>query len=246
LRIETGILEALALHAGTADANEVGEFLNFDTPGLVIGEMPVEAVDLEASEDIKVLLDAFYGEEMSADVQHEAPVRETGSVFDGDTRGVPEGGGRGIRRFNSGREELEERLDGVEDAWGVGSVDEYLVGKDIEAVSFVWERGSGVDAEGEKMVVVKIIGEIDVGACVAKTIGEELSGGARLWGNGNGDVIFKLEDAALEGKGVGKGDDGRRVGRRRRLVGTGGEEQAEQAESVFHRSSSEVQAKRGN
>ena len=57
-------------------------FLNLDTPSLVVGQVPVEHVELMQGHDIERLLHFVDREEMAADVEHHAPVAQARFVLD--------------------------------------------------------------------------------------------------------------------------------------------------------------------
>ena len=60
--------------SGCADCGEFGIFLHRQTPALIIGEMPVEAVEFVVAHNVEHPLDFVGSEEMTAHVEHEAAV----------------------------------------------------------------------------------------------------------------------------------------------------------------------------
>ena len=60
--------------------------LDFDTPSCRIRQMQVQAVDLVIGKDVHLFLHEFLVEEMTGNVQHHSPVRETRLVLDGEGR----------------------------------------------------------------------------------------------------------------------------------------------------------------
>ena len=60
--------------------------LDFDAPAGRIRQMQVQAVDLVIGKDVHLFLHEFLVEEMTGNVQHHSPVRETRLVLDGEGR----------------------------------------------------------------------------------------------------------------------------------------------------------------
>ena len=78
--------EVLANHRSVAvgtDLGQLGIFLYLDPPALVVGDVPVHAVELVDSHDVEILLDFLDGEEMPGAIEVHAPVTEAGFVLDG-------------------------------------------------------------------------------------------------------------------------------------------------------------------
>ena len=79
LGIVASILEVA--HVGVAThctySRELGIFLDFDAPTLVIGEMPVETVHLIVGHDVNHTLQLVHLEEVTAHVEHEATIGKT-------------------------------------------------------------------------------------------------------------------------------------------------------------------------
>jgi hypothetical protein len=101
-----------AVHAGAGRGPDRGEprpAVDLDAPALVVGEMQVQVVDLEAADLVDVPLDLVRGVEVPGEVQHRAAVGEPRVVHDGAARdgpvphqlaqrlGAGEQAGRGVR-----------------------------------------------------------------------------------------------------------------------------------------------------
>lgn len=69
------------------DLGEQRIFFDLDPPALIVGQMPVEFVDLVQREDVDVGLHVLDREEMAADVEHRPAVGERGLVAD-DAGGI--------------------------------------------------------------------------------------------------------------------------------------------------------------
>ena len=68
LGIEASVLGTLAIDALRADLGQFRVLLDLDTPSLVVGQVPMHAVDLEQGQYIQLLLDILYRDEMAAGV----------------------------------------------------------------------------------------------------------------------------------------------------------------------------------
>ena len=68
LSIEASVLGTLAIDALRADLGQFRILLDLDTPSLVVGQVPMHAVDLEQGQYIQLLLDILYRDEMAAGV----------------------------------------------------------------------------------------------------------------------------------------------------------------------------------
>ena len=110
--------------------------LDLDAPSLIVGQMPVKAVQLMEGEEVDVFLDEFLGHERARHVEVGAAPREARPIFDRDCRHGPRdlGSRRGAK--NVGRQELSERFDGVKRAGGAVCADGDPRGRHGEAVPF--------------------------------------------------------------------------------------------------------------
>src|SRR5579864_2231099 len=59
---------------------EGGKAFDLETPALVVAEMEVKGIEFIADHFIDVAFDLLFGEEVAADVEHEAAPSETGVV----------------------------------------------------------------------------------------------------------------------------------------------------------------------
>ena len=78
-------LEKMAYESFLSDGSyfrELWIFLDFDSPSLVIGDMPVEGVQLVHLHDVKISLDHVHVEEMTHNVHVHSAVSETRGVID--------------------------------------------------------------------------------------------------------------------------------------------------------------------
>ena len=97
LGIETAIALSIGLIAAEdlgavsicSDLGELGILLDFDSPALVLGEMPVETVHFVDCHEVEDLLDFLDGEEVAAAVEEESSVFKTRAVHYADKRKRP-------------------------------------------------------------------------------------------------------------------------------------------------------------
>src|SRR5262249_24949279 len=84
LRVEPAVTRAvaIALVAPRADFRESWILLDLDPPALVLGEMPVQRVQLVDREQVDRMLDEFLAEEVPAFVKEQPTPCEAGFVFD--------------------------------------------------------------------------------------------------------------------------------------------------------------------
>ena len=124
LGIETAVADAVVGVEVLADAGAVAPradfrefriFLDLDAPALVLGQVPVQPVDLIGGGNVDVALGLLNRPEMTAGIQMDAAVVKTRGVQDGHAGEEP--GGIGLLvAIDLRREHLLQRLDGVEDA----------------------------------------------------------------------------------------------------------------------------------
>ena len=70
------------LPAHRSHARQLGVFFDLDTPALIVGQVPVELVELVYGEDVDILLDLVHRPEMTAGIEHAPAVGEIGFVAD--------------------------------------------------------------------------------------------------------------------------------------------------------------------
>ena len=95
----------------------VGQFrisLDLEPPSLVVGQVPVKAVEFVHREQIDVFLDERH--EMTGDVEMRAAPRETRNVFNGQRRQRPRGSINPRRSVDVDRQQLPDGLQAVEHA----------------------------------------------------------------------------------------------------------------------------------
>ena len=98
------------LGAPGADLGQARVAFDFDAPALVVGQVPVEDVQLVQRQQVDVALDKFHGHEMAAHVQHAAAPAEARPIFDLDAGQRPGNAVLGLRREDLGREKLAQGL----------------------------------------------------------------------------------------------------------------------------------------
>ena len=112
--------------------------VDLDAPPLVVGEVPMEAVEFVHGHEVEMLLDVLDGEEMAADIEMAAAPREAGIVGNGASwqhdAAIEDG-------CDVGGQHLEECLVPVEEACFGGGIDEDPFRHDAEAVAFGAEGG---------------------------------------------------------------------------------------------------------
>ena len=108
------------------DVGKDGVFLDLDAPAGAVGQVPVEAVEFVAGQEVQLPLDELLVAEVARDVEHEAPVAEARSVLDHNGRN-PAAAAFG---------QLAQRLKSVEESGGIGRRDGDFSAGDVEAVAF--------------------------------------------------------------------------------------------------------------
>ena len=74
LRIEATVATAISFDTPSTDLSQAGILLDLNTPALVLGEVPVELIDLKHRDDINVLLHLVYREEVAAYIDHHTAI----------------------------------------------------------------------------------------------------------------------------------------------------------------------------
>ncbi len=145
LGIESAVNDAVLGLAPGALPGELGVFLDLDSPALVLGQMPVEAVHLEFRQQVDVPLDEILGHEMPAAVEVQPPPGKAGDILDLDA-GQSDRGRKGSRhgRFRGGRrQELPDGLNAVKDPLKGLRPQQDSGGLDAQGVAFRAERPRG-------------------------------------------------------------------------------------------------------
>ena len=73
----------------TSDGSQFGIFLDFDTPSLVISQMPMKDVQFMKSKQVDVTLYIFLRNEVAGNIKHHSAIRECRRIFYHHTRDVP-------------------------------------------------------------------------------------------------------------------------------------------------------------
>ena len=158
LRVEALVLRAFALDACRADLGQLRVLLDFDTPALVVSQMPVQAVDFEQRQNVDVSLHILHGHEMAARVEHDAAIAEARFVFDAHGSGRPRDAFHGRGTFNLGRQQLHERLHTIEKSLRFLSLDLHALGGNVERVALVIDIERFVERQRD----VALVSHLDV------------------------------------------------------------------------------------
>ena len=110
---------------GSPDGGQQRIAFDFSAPALVIGQVPVEDVHLVACHEVYEFLDFIHAEEMSAHIEHEAPVAKAWFVLNGHAGDV-------LARFL----QLCQAHAGVEDTLLGTSLHADSLGRNLQDVSF--------------------------------------------------------------------------------------------------------------
>ncbi len=98
------------------DGGQLGIFGDFHAPALVVGQVPVEAVELVDSGHVEQLLDFVHREEVARHVEVETTVTHERFVLDGEAGQCPRGGIAHLRRAVDGsRQKLLQGLYSIEE-----------------------------------------------------------------------------------------------------------------------------------
>ena len=125
LRIETAVGRTvigsplLADHSGLADAAHGGQLriaLDLDAPALIVGQVPVQRIELVYGHHVDIPLHFVHREEVARHVEVHAPVCEPRRVGDLHAGHLPRRIGRRLRAVNRRRQQLFETLQGIEEA----------------------------------------------------------------------------------------------------------------------------------
>ena len=75
--------------ANTADFGQLGILLNFYTPALIIGKMPMKHIQLMHGQQIYISFYFIHREKMACYIKMHSPVRKTRGIIDMSTRNFP-------------------------------------------------------------------------------------------------------------------------------------------------------------
>ena len=73
----------------TSDGSQFGIFLDFDTPSLVISQMPMKDVQLMKSKQVNMTLYILLRNEMTGNIKHHSAIRKCRRIFYHYTRDIP-------------------------------------------------------------------------------------------------------------------------------------------------------------
>ena len=137
-----GVAPGVALrHAAAADLGEPGVALDLDAPALVIGEMPMEGVELVRGHRVEQGLDLLHTPEMPRRVEHQPAPGEARRVLDPHRRQ------RHHHRLRPGKQ-LPQRHRAIEQSMFVAGFDADAVIVDVQRVGLRRRAGlRGNDAE---------------------------------------------------------------------------------------------------
>src|SRR5207249_3429423 len=139
------------LTAPRAHLGETRVLLDLEAPPLVVGQVPVEAVELMERREIDVLLHELLRHEVTGHVEVDAAPREPGRVLDRNRGDAPYHTGRLRLPEDRGREELPQCLESVERARRAVGSNRDARRAGVEPIAFVAEAGEGgVEAEDRK------------------------------------------------------------------------------------------------
>ena len=160
LSIVTAVTSVLGISPST-DFGELRILLNFDTPSLVLSEVKVNVVDLVHGKNVDVLLQLFDAEEVAANVDQRTAIFKARSVFNGAGCSLPAVGSLcGNAAFNSGWQQLQEALHGIEQTLLGRSLCCYSVGCNGQGVGF-FSLNALVEEEGDATGLL-FLGKFDV------------------------------------------------------------------------------------
>ena len=184
---------------------ELGIGFRLEAEALVVSEVPVKDVDLEARQQVHLMLQFVEADKGTAHIVHVAAQLEGGVVGDahaGDG-GAAVGGG-----------ELHQGLCGADDAGRCGCSDGDGVGGDLELVALVGEASQGVveGAEGGGINDVDVHGGSSRSALVGEEGSQQRGAGSVRDAHGlteveGGSVLGQLMGLRQEQRGGGLGND---------------------------------------
>ena len=173
-------VEAAVAHAhdGLAalrtDFRKPGTFPDGNAPALVVGKVPVEVVDVVKGEQVDVFLYEVHAVEVAADVQHHAPVVETGRVCNPYLRENRAGGS-----FRGGQR-LAQSLHSVEDARLVGSFYHDAAIGHVQRIAFRFLPFVS-QGQADKVSFRQAVGHLHgISGALLQEVGEEAGGAFRL------------------------------------------------------------------
>ena len=142
-RIEGGLQSLVAATPG-AYLCQLGIFLDLHAPAVVIGQVPVELVDLMIGQPVDVAQDILLVEERTRDIEHAAAPGETRLVHDFHTGNLTlpdqHGIGTGNAVIHLRRKHLQQGLDGIEFTRFRAGTYQDTARRHADGISFLGER----------------------------------------------------------------------------------------------------------
>ena len=123
------------LLAPGADLGQPRIALDLDAPALIVGQVPVQGVELVQREQVDELLDELLGHEMPGNVEHHAAPGEARRVLDLDARDRPIHALHNRLPEDGRGQELAQRLHAVEEAGGLWRADRDLLRRHAQPVA---------------------------------------------------------------------------------------------------------------
>ena len=113
-------------------------------------------VDLVDREHLDLTLHCIYGQEVTAGIEHHTAIGEAGVVLDLHSGDFPSSRFYSLLAFYSGREELQQRLCGIEQTIGSTSLSNNCIGSHFEGVGFC-ALNAFVQEEGDRFTLASFL-----------------------------------------------------------------------------------------
>ena len=156
LCVETAIFSALSINTLRAYFGQLWIFLDFDSPSLVISKMPMERIDFEQRQYIKLFFHIFYRNKMTTRIKHHTTISKTWSIIDTYTRCTPFDVLDNWRAFHLSRQQLQKTLHTIKDTFWSLSLDFDTFWGNIQSVAFLIYLHSRIDEERDSAILFSI------------------------------------------------------------------------------------------
>ena len=200
------LLQRLSVATPGTHRGESRIFLDFHAPAVVVGQVPVELVDLVVGQPVEMAQDIGLVEEAARHVEHAAAPVEAGLVHDlhGGQFPLPDQHrvGAGNTLIHLRREHLQQRLDGVEFARFRARGHQDAAVLHADAVALLRERLGAHEFDGRGTAVVPAVAQR------VEHAGQVLAQVLHVEGVAARDLHVLVEDAAavrvavLDGRGL--------------------------------------------
>ena len=152
LGVESLMDGAVTLHAARAHLGQARILLDFDAPALVFGQVPMQVVNLVGGQHVYLTLHGIDRQEVATGVEHHAAIGEAGCVVNLGHGNLPCFHlGQLLLAFHFGRQQLEQRLHGVEQAIGSRGLGHNAVAGDGELIGFAaFDAGVQFQCDGAR------------------------------------------------------------------------------------------------